>query len=150
MTYRTLYSSVSSTPMQLDELEDILEQAQGNNAGNAITGALVYVDGFFLQVLEGEKDTVQKLMHKICGDFRHESVTVLQEGEVPAAAFSDWTMAYVSATPQEVARWAGLSGTTQLPKVWDDIHQNPQRAAQVVKSILAVLVSGPSSQGKAG
>ena len=150
MTYRTLYSSVSSTPMQADELEDILEQAQGHNAGNAITGALVYVDGFFLQVLEGEKDAVQTLMHKICGDLRHESVTVLQEGEVAAAAFSDWTMAYVSATPEEVARWAGLSGTTQLPQVWDDIHQDPQRAAQLVKSILAVLVGGPSSQAKAG
>jgi hypothetical protein len=150
MTYRTLYSSVSSTPMQLDDLEDLLEQAQGHNAGNAITGALVYVDGFFLQVLEGDKATVQTLMQKICKDFRHESVTVLQEGEVPAAAFSEWTMAYVSATPEEVARWAGLSGTTQLPKVWDDIHEDPQRAAQVVKSILAVLVNGQTPQSQAG
>jgi hypothetical protein len=150
MTYRTLYSSVSSTPMQLDDLEDLLEQAQGHNAGNAITGALVYVDGFFLQVLEGDKATVQTLMQKIRKDFRHESVTVLQEGEVPAAAFSEWTMAYVSATPEEVARWAGLSGTTQLPKVWDDIHEDPQRAAQVVKSILAVLVNGQTPQSQAG
>ena len=131
--------------MQLDALEDILEQAQSNNASNGITGALVYVDGFFLQVLEGEKDSVLNLMQRISRDLRHESVTVLQEGEIPAAAFSDWTMAYVSATAEQVARWAGLSGTTKLPEVWEDIHQDPQRATQVAKSILAILVSGPSS-----
>jgi hypothetical protein len=149
MTYRIIYSSVSSTPMQLEELEDLLEQAQGNNSRNGITGALVYVDGFFLQVLEGEKDSVQELMQTISKDFRHETVTVLQAGEIAAAAFSGWDMAYVSATPEQVAQWAGLSGTTRLPQVWDDIHQDPHRATQVAKSILAVLVGGPSLQTEA-
>jgi len=149
MTYRIIYSSVSSTPMQLDELEDLLEQAQGNNSRNGITGALVYVDGFFLQVLEGEKDSVQELMQTISNDFRHETVTVLQAGEIAAAAFSNWDMAYVSATPEQVAQWAGLSGTTRLPQVWDDIHQDPHRATQVAKSILSILVGGPSSQAEA-
>jgi hypothetical protein len=146
MTYRALYSSVSSTPMQTDELEDLLEQAQAHNAGHGITGALVYVDGSFLQVLEGERHAVQQLMHRIRQDFRHESVTVLQEGEIAAAAFADWTMAYVSATPQEVARWAGLGDTTQLPQVWEDIQHDAQRAARLVKSILAVLLSAPAAR----
>lgn len=149
MTYRIIYSSVSSTPMQLDELEDLLEQAQSNNSSHGIKGALVYVDGFFLQVLEGEKDSVQKLMQTISKDFRHETVTVLQADEIATAAFSDWDMAYVSATPEQVARWAGLSGTTKLPEVLDDIHQDPHKATQVAKSILSILVNGPSSIAKA-
>ena len=77
MTYQTIYFSASSTPMQVDELEDILEQAQSNNSRNGITGALVYIDGSFLQILEGEKDRVQTLMQKISKDFRHETVSVL-------------------------------------------------------------------------
>ena len=117
MTYQTIYFSASSTPMQVDELEDILEQAQSNNSRNGITGALVYIDGSFLQILEGENDKVQALMQKISNDFRHETVSVLHEGEIEAAAFSEWKMAYVSATPEQIARWAGLSGTTQLPEV---------------------------------
>jgi hypothetical protein len=149
MTYRLIYSSVSSTPMQLDDLEDLLEQAQDNNRRQGITGALVYVDGFFLQVLEGEPHSVQNLLQTISKDFRHEKLTVLQAGEVPAAAFSDWDMAYVSATAEQVARWAGLSASTQLPQVLDDIHQDSQRATQVAKSILSVLVGGPASQAKA-
>ena len=149
MTYRIIYSSVSSTPMQLDDLEDLLEQAQGNNSSQGITGALVYVDGFFLQVLEGEKESLQKLMQAICKDFRHETVTVLQEEEIAAAAFSAWDMAYVSATPEQVATWAGLSGTTKLPEVLEDIHQDPHKATQVARSILSMLLGGPSSTAKA-
>ena len=145
MTYQTIYFSASSTPMQVDELEDILEQAQSNNSRNGITGALVYIDGSFLQILEGEKDRVQTLMQKISKDFRHETISVLHEGEIAAAAFSEWKMAYVSATPEQIARWAGLSGTTQLPEVWQDIRQDPSRAIQLTNSILSVLVGGTSS-----
>ena len=145
MTYQTIYFSAASTPMQVEELEDILEQAQSNNSSNGITGALVYIDGSFLQILEGEKARVQTLMQKISKDFRHETVTVLQEGEIAAAAFSEWKMAYVSATPEQVARWAGLSGTTQLPEVWQDIRQDPSKATQLANSILSVLVGGTSS-----
>ena len=145
MTYQIIYSSVSSTPMQVDELEDILEQAQSRNDSKGITGALVYVDGFFLQVLEGEKDSVENLMQKISNDFRHETVTVLHAGDIPSAAFYDWKMAYISATQEQVARWAGLSVTTKLPEIWEDMRQDPNRASQVTKSILSVLVGGPSS-----
>ena len=145
MTYQTIYFSASSTPMQVDELEDILEQAQSNNSRNGITGALVYIDGSFLQILEGEKDRVQALMQKISKDFRHETVSILHEGEIAAAAFTEWKMAYVSATAEQIARWAGLSGTTQLPEVWQDIQQDPSRATQLTNSILSVLVGGSSS-----
>ena len=82
MTYQTIYFSASSTPMQVDELEDILEQAQSNNSRNGITGALVYIDGSFLQILEGEKDRVQTLMQKISKDILHETVSVLHEGKL--------------------------------------------------------------------
>jgi hypothetical protein len=149
MTYQIIYSSVSSTPMRLDELEDLLEQAQANNASDAITGALVYVDGLFLQVLEGQRSSVEALMGRISRDLRHETVQVLQAGDVPAATFSNWTMAYVSATAEQVARWAGLSGTTRLPEVWDDVRQDRSRVTQLTKGILSALVGGPPQEGPA-
>ena len=125
--------------MQLEDLEDILEQAQSRNAENQITGALVYVDGSFLQVLEGEQESVETLMQVISRDLRHETIAILQAGEIPSAAFADWKMAYVSATPEQVARWAGLSSETRLPELWEDIRQEPRRATQVARSLLSVL-----------
>jgi hypothetical protein len=143
MPYQIIYSSESATPMQMDELEELLEHARRSNAEKGITGALIYVDGVFLQILEGDMETVQELMGKISKDFRHETVTVLKEGAIPSAAFSDWEMAYVSATQEQVAEWAGLSGTIAIPEILTDMRQDPRRATQVAASILSVLVSKP-------
>lgn len=143
MTYQVIYSSESSTPLQQDDLEAILEQARRNNAKNAITGALVYVDGIFFQILEGEPQIVRTLMEKIDSDVRHETVTILREVEIPAALFSDWKMAYVSATAEQIAQWAGLSEVTAIPQVLKDIRQTPSLAAEVTKGILAVLQAEP-------
>jgi hypothetical protein len=131
--------------MLLDELEDLREQAQDNNAEDGITGALVYVDGFFLQILEGPRERVENLMRKINRDLRHEDVKVLQAGDTEVAAFSGWTMAYVSATSKQVAEWAGLSSTHQLPEVWEDIRQDRSKVTQISEGILAALKAGPKS-----
>jgi hypothetical protein len=143
MPYQIIYSSKSATPMQRDELEELLEHARSSNAEKGITGALVYVDGVFLQILEGEPEAVQELMGKISKDFRHETVIVLKEEAIPFASFSDWEMAYVSATREQVAEWAGLSGTIAIPEIVTDLRQDPRRATQVAKSILSVLLSRP-------
>ena len=135
--------------MQSDDLEDLLEHARSNNGKKGITGALIYVDGAFLQVLEGARVSVEDLMAKILRDVRHETVTVLREGEIPSPIFTDWKMAYVSATSEQVAKWAGLSGTTGISEILTDIRQNPQAAAQVAESILLLLKTENTARSKA-
>ena len=139
MTFQLIYSSASSTPLQTEELEDILEEAQSNNSEHGITGALVYTDGFFLQILEGDKLQVEALMRKISKDLRHETVSILHAAEVEKAAFPDWKMAYISATPEQVAQWSGLSGTSKLPEVWKSLLQDPSKVEQLRGSILDAL-----------
>jgi Sensors of blue-light using FAD len=146
MPYQVIYSSESAMPMQMDDLEDILESARECNADAGITGALVYVDGFFLQILEGDGPAVRALMGRIAQDVRHETVTVLKEGEIPAAIFSEWKMAYVSATAEQVAKWAGFTGTAALPDILSDMHNDPTRVTQVALSILSVLASTPDAE----
>ena len=144
MPYQVIYSSVSSTPMQQEDLEDILERAQLNNARSGITGALVYVDGSFVQVLEGEAEAVHRLMQRICTDLRHEAVTVLQAQAVAMAVFADWRMAYVSATSAQVAQWAGLGARAELPETLENMRLDRQKALQVLNCILHVLMdAGP-------
>lgn len=139
MPYQTIYSSESATPMQLDDLEEILQHARRSNAAKGITGALVYVDGVFLQILEGNFDAVRELMEKIVVDVRHETITVLKEGEISAAAFADWKMAYVGATAEQVALWAGLSGATPVPDILADMRNDPVKVTQITQSILSAL-----------
>lgn len=139
MTYQIIYSSDSTTPMQSDDLEDLLEHARDRNAQRGITGALLYVDGVFLQILEGEAATLKTLMARIALDLRHESVTVLQEGYVRAPRFSDWTMAYIGATPEQMADWLCLPGTTPVPDLFDGLRRDTSKVDDVAQSVLAAL-----------
>ena len=132
--------------MEPEDLEEILDHARRSNSRAGITGALVYVDRYFLQILEGETSRVKNLMDLISKDVRHETVTVLRETEISEAAFSNWEMAYISATPEQIAAWAGLGATTRVPEVLNNMHQDPQRAMQVAKGIFLVLANKSSSQ----
>jgi hypothetical protein len=141
VTYQIIYSSEAATPMQTDDLQELLDHARRSNAAKGITGALVYAEGIFLQILEGDEVLLKDLMAKIRRDVRHESVLVLREGEVPTAIFGNWKMAYVSATPKQVAQWAGLStanDTTEGPGETADEQDRTAQFAQDILSLLAV------------
>ena len=139
MSYRIIYSSQATAALSLDELEAILVDARAGNEARGITGALVYVDGVFLQILEGDKEKVRALMHSIAGDARHCSVTVFHEAEVDQPLFSDWRMAYLSATPEQLAIWAGLEGTATIDDILATVRERPDRAALVAAGILEAL-----------
>ena len=139
MTYQIVYSSEATIPMQATDLEALLVQARSRNGTVGITGALVYAEGTFLQILEGERHALEDLMAAIRRDVRHEAVTVLREGEVPSAVFGGWGMAYVSATPEQVARWAGLGDVTGPAALATDPGRDAQRTARFAQDILALL-----------
>jgi hypothetical protein len=139
MTYQIIYSSQANAPMSMSELEEILVDARAGNEKRNITGALIYVDGVFLQVLEGDKDVLRRLMHSIAADTRHSSVTVFHEAEVEQRLFSSWRMAYVSAQPEQMAAWAGLEGAASIETILQGMQREPQRTSRVIESILKVL-----------
>ena len=145
MTYQIIYSSQSTMPMQSDDLEALLEQARSRNGSRGISGALIYADGMFLQILEGERAELQALMARIQKDVRHDTVTILREGETPTAKFSSWKMAYVSATPEQVARWAGISVAAGRNEVLSDDGEDLRRTAQFAQDILDLLAPAQPS-----
>jgi hypothetical protein len=125
--------------MTVEDLEEILVDARTGNEARNVTGALVYVDGVFLQVLEGEKDTLLALMASITRDSRHSSVKVFHEAEIDARTFGSWRMAYLNATPQQMSVWAGLAGTATIESILADMHREPHRGPQVAENILKAL-----------
>ena len=141
MTYQIIYSSEASTPMQTDDLEELLDHARRSNGEKGITGALVYAEGIFMQILEGDRPKLQDLMAKIRKDVRHETVVVLRECEIPSKVFGSWKMAYVGATPQQVAKWAGLSVATGTTESMSEICEEEQRTAQFAQDILSLLLA---------
>lgn len=139
VTHQIVYSSKANRRMSVSDLEEILVDARTGNEARNVTGALVYVDGVFLQILEGEKETLQRLMRSIAADTRHSSVTVFHEADVERPLFSDWRMAYVGAKPEQMAVWAGLEGTASIDTILQGVRREPQRTPRMLEHILQTL-----------
>ncbi|MCW5632603.1 MAG: BLUF domain-containing protein [Rubrivivax sp.] len=139
MLYHVIYSSRATPPLTVEQLQEILEDARAGNEKRDVTGALLYIDGVFMQVLEGEKDTVVALMARITADTRHEDVRVYHEGAVDHRVFGSWRMAYADGTPAQLSAWAGLPGTTTLDAILAELGRDTTRASAVARGILGAI-----------
>ena len=90
---------ISSTRLEISENELllILIQARENNEKNGISGMLVYADGIFIQALEGDEETLNRLMLSIMTDSRQEGVIEIERNPIISRQFSDWTMGFEEA-----------------------------------------------------
>lgn len=139
MPFQIMYSSQAAKPMTIGGLEQILIDARSGNEARNVTGALIYVDGVFFQILEGDKDVVSHLMASIASDSRHHSVKVFYQAEVDVPAFESWRMAYLSPTAEQMSAWAGLPGTATLGNLLDDVDRDPHRAPTILVNVLKAL-----------
>ena len=103
------YTSIASHLMSHEELINLLSQARANNSQRNITGMLLYMEGCFFQVLEGERDVLDALYLKIAKDKRHHHVMKLIEEPIEDRGFSDWRMGYQHVTREELAHITGLT-----------------------------------------
>ena len=94
MIYQLVYISRASTELDDDELDRILAGAREENGGLDVTGMLLYHDKSFIQVLEGEQETVEKLFARIEKDRRHKETNVVLRTSVDERAFDGWSMGY--------------------------------------------------------
>lgn len=92
--FSLVYASAASRPFEGAELEALLAGSRARNAKRGLTGMLLYKDGWFMQVLEGEERAVQRAFRRISRDKRHRYVRVLAETVVAAREFPEWTMGF--------------------------------------------------------
>jgi len=75
-------------------IAEILVSARRNNARHGVTGALLFSDGCFAQVLEGARADVELVFETIQCDPRHGDVTIMHLHEVEQRSFGEWSMAF--------------------------------------------------------
>jgi len=92
---RLIYVSRAKGPQTTTVTTSILQQAQVHNKVQGITGVLCQGQGFFIQVLEGERSPVNALYRRICSDLRHSDVELLRYEDIAERKFSQWSMALV-------------------------------------------------------
>jgi hypothetical protein len=110
------------------EIEQILHKAREKNLEADITGALMFNDGCFAQVLEGLHENVQNTFERIQCDSRHSRVVVLAIEQAQERWFSNWSMAY---------RGVNSSASTKFSEIMQISGFNP--ALLEGKQILELL-----------
>ena len=79
------------------------------NASEGVTGALMFVGGVFVQLLEGEASTVEAVFERICRDRRHRRLQLLDYSHGEERAFGDRDMAAFEGNAQARNLFPSLS-----------------------------------------
>lgn len=86
------WSEVRETLDEVD-LDSILFESVKNNDADGITGLLAFDDTFFLQLLDGPRDFVNRLYARLINDQRHNNLRLLEYRENIDKVFTQWSMA---------------------------------------------------------
>lgn len=125
-----VYLSRATAYVDRSELHDITAVSMANNRGRGITGALLFCDGYFLQILEGAPEVVDATLEKICLDARHADVQVIERRDGVARMFAGWDMSCLHEAVMSDAQRARalacvrLIGRDELvDRIGNDAHQ---------------------------
>ena len=106
--FRLAYISRNLGVWDEQELDGILRTSRRNNAAVEVTGALLFNERCFAQVLEGPLGAVSATFERVQFDDRHGDVTVLlSENDVPRR-FGDWAMGYIGEDAEAQTRFATM------------------------------------------
>ena len=100
-----------------DEMVYLLDIIRTNNKKLNVTGMLLYDDGSFFQVLEGDKAAVNSLFNIIEKYPRHSKVSKIVEEPIVSRSFSEWTMGYSDVSIKELKQIKALNDFLQKTTV---------------------------------
>ena len=92
---RLIYASAMTEECDTSALQRILDVSHARNTKRKITGMLCYDPSYFLQCLEGSRESVNTLFADIARDTRHKRVTLLEYTTIGEREFGAWSMAFV-------------------------------------------------------
>ncbi|MHA7059872.1 BLUF domain-containing protein [Aquimarina sp. M1] len=82
------YVSTANQSLTNSDINELFEYVKHYNTDQNITGILMYSDGNFFQVIEGEKEQIQQLYKKIQLDSRHYNVIKIFDREILNCSFT--------------------------------------------------------------
>lgn len=129
-----VYVSAADHTMTSEELVKILQEARDNNPKLDVTGMLLYRDGFFLQVLEGEREVVYALYADIAKDPRHHHVLTVEATEIQQRSFPNWTMGFKNLEALTEKEMEGFSQFLDEPFHPETFTKDPNRARRMLES----------------
>jgi hypothetical protein len=120
-TRRLIYTSRAVKEFTKYELMDLLHDSRAYNSIDKICGVLMHRNGHFLQVLEGEPDSIDNLLARLLRDPRHENLKIIHDSSVDTLLFSKWAMGSADLEAPELSLIPGLRADLSNPEVIQDL-----------------------------
>ncbi len=132
-----IYVSNATIHFSDNDLEDLLRTSRENNSRLGITGMLLYADGSFIQVIEGEEAAIDGLYKKISRDLRHKSSSILMRAEIKERSFAEWSMGFKRISKEDFSTIAGFKDlSASSPDSLVNINKGP--VLQLLKNFLKI------------
>ncbi len=96
MSYAISYVSTVDKDVTENDIQNALDYSKSWNNDHDISGILLYSQGNFFQVLEGDKEVLKKLFSNIKNDKRHYDIIKIFEKEVADVKFDTYQVDFIS------------------------------------------------------
>ncbi|PWA06190.1 BLUF domain-containing protein [Flavobacterium psychrotolerans] len=106
--HRIIYLSSAIKPLSAEKIDSLLKQARKFNLENNITGVLLYLEGNFLQVIEGPSKSIISLFERIKKDKRHTGILTVCNDVIYEKQFPDWSMGFSPIVYKKLQKTIGL------------------------------------------
>jgi hypothetical protein len=111
--HHLIYLSQATRPLSAKALTCLLDQARLANERQHLTGALVYGNKRFIQLLEGEPAVLEQAYARISRDPRHQHLCRVADYPITARQFADWPLAFQALSPAQFTHLAGYLAPTR-------------------------------------
>ena len=135
--HRLIYHSRQSPEVVKDldvEVRKIIQVSIANNRATDVTGLLVTVQGYFLQVLEGSPKAVQTAYGRILSDPRHVDAVVISAAAADRRLFSDWNMCARAIAPSDQA----ILDVIDSKGAFDPRQLRPESALRLLTTVASI------------
>jgi hypothetical protein len=89
---QVVYCSQAADTLGAEDVFRIVQISARNNVARQLTGFLSFGNGWFVQLLEGPSEEIDRLLSTLADDERHGSLTVVSDRTVPGRRFAKWRM----------------------------------------------------------
>ncbi|RKS43466.1 FAD-dependent sensor of blue light [Gillisia mitskevichiae] len=96
MRYAIVYVSTANKNLEKAEIKKILSSSKKWNNENDVTGLLLFSEGNFFQIIEGEKKIITDLFKNINADDRHHNILQIFGKDIHREAYDGYEADFVS------------------------------------------------------
>ena len=127
--YCLVFTSVAKHKVTDDDLKAILNKSRISNAALGITGMLLYLDPYFMQVLEVEEEALDEKFSMIARNPIHHKISLIYKQPIQRRSFDKWSMGFNKVGIEH------FEGVKSLHEVYcDDVFKkNPSEVLELLR-----------------